>query len=156
MKWMHAPAMLLIVAFLVSLTACSGNMPTYEVAGVVEFEDGTRPEFGNIEFYSAQFKINARGKIQEDGTFTLSTYSENDGAVVGFHEVVIMQQVGNYLLAKSGGNRIRHDHGSLIDSSYFDYQTSSLSCEIKSDVKNEVRLVVKKLPRQTEDGMPLH
>lgn len=136
------------------LTGCSGNLATHPVAGIVEFEDGTRPEFGDIEFYSPVYKINARGKIQKDGTFTLSTYSENDGAVEGYHEVMIMQQVGNYLIGRSG-KRIRHDHGSLIDMKYFDYQTSNLSCEIQQG-ENEVRLVLKKMKRQTEEGMPIH
>lgn len=126
-------------------------MPTYEVAGTVVFEDGTKPMFGDIEFYSPQFEVNAHGKIKRDGTFTVSTFQDDDGAVIGYHEIVIMQQVGNYLLAKTD-SRIKHDHGSLIDRSHFDYRTSRLDCEIKAG-KNEVNLVVKKLPRQTDEGL---
>jgi hypothetical protein len=129
-----------------------GNLPTHEVVGTVEFSDGAKAKFGDIEFYSAEFKINARGKVNRDGTFTVSTFEKGDGAVAGHHEIVIMQQVGNYLLAKRD-SKIKHDHGSLIDKKYFDYRTSGLSCEV-SEGKNEFRLVVEKMPRQTSDGLP--
>ena len=146
---------MLVIASLCSLLpllGCSGNLPTYEVIGTVEFEDGTCPMFGTIEFFSPEFKINAHGKVNRDGSFTVSTFEDGDGAVLGHHDIVIMQQVGNYLLAKSD-IEIDHDHGSLIDKSHFDYRTTGLSCEIKAE-KNEVNLIVKKLPRQTKDGMP--
>jgi hypothetical protein len=144
---------LLILAPALVLTGCgNGNLPTYPIVGSVEFEDGTIPKFGNIEFYSPEFKINARGSIARDGSFTVSTYSDDDGAVAGKHQVVIMQQVGSYLLAKSD-SKIKHDHGSLIHPSHFDYRTSGLSCEITPG-ENAIRFVLKKMPRQTEDGMP--
>lgn len=142
---------LIFVGCLLSLVGCNSNLPTYEVAGTVVFEDGTKPKFGDIEFYSPQFEVNAHGKINRDGTFTVTTFQDGDGAVIGYHEIVIMQQVGNYLLAKTD-SRIKHDHGSLIDKSHFDYRTSRLDCEIKAG-KNEVQLVVKKLPRQTDEGL---
>lgn len=133
------------------LSGCNDQPPTYKVLGTVEFSDGTKPKFGDVEFYSDQFKINARGKIQRDGTFTVSTFHEGDGSVAGTQKIVIMQQVGNYLLAKSG-TATKHDHGSLIDKKHFDYRTSGLSCEIVPG-ENHVHLVLKKLPRQTKDGM---
>jgi len=137
---------------LLPLIGCGdGNLETHEVSGTVEFADGTKAKFGDVEFYSPQHKINARGKIKRDGTFTVSTFKEGDGAVAGHHEIVIMQQVGSYLLAKLD-SKIHHDHGSLIDKKHFDYRTSQLSCEIDAGT-NEVHLVVKKLPRQTPDGM---
>lgn len=145
---------LVAVALLCSLQliGCSSNVPAYEVVGTVEFEDGTVPMFGNIEFYSTELKINAQGKIKRDGTFSVSTFQDGDGAVLGHHQVVVMQQAGSYLLAKEG-IKIDHDHGSLIDKTHFDYRTSGLSCEIQAG-RNEVNLVVKKLPRQTKEGLP--
>ena len=146
-------AMVFLLGFcLIPLAGCNSNAPTYKVEGTVEFEDGTRPKFGNIEFYSPQFKINARGKINRDGAFTVTTFDEDDGAVIGYHDIVIMQQVGSYLLAKTEST-IKHDHGSLIDKRHFDYRTSGLSCNIENGT-NEILLVVKKLPRQTKEGMP--
>ena len=67
--------------------------PTYPVKGKLVFEDGTSPRFGEIEFYNAEEKINARGRIERDGTFTVGTFAENDGAVAGTHQIVIIQQV---------------------------------------------------------------
>jgi hypothetical protein len=137
---------------LLSLVGCNNNLPTYEVAGKVEFEDGTSPKFGHVEFYSPEHKINAHGKINRNGTFIVTTFEENDGAVLGHHDIVIMQQVGSYLMANADVD-VDHDHGSLIDKTHFDYRTSGLSCEIVEG-KNEVNLVIKKLRRQTEDGLP--
>jgi hypothetical protein len=145
-------AFLICVPALLSIGCGPGNPATYPINGTVEFADGTKPKFGNIEFYSPELKINARGKIERDGSFTVSTFGDNDGAVGGVHQVVIMQQVGNYLIAKSG-SKIRHDHGSLIDSSHFDYRTSGLSCDVKPG-PNDVRFIVKKMPRQDSEGMP--
>jgi len=153
MQWRILTFLIFLPTFL--MTGCGeGNLATYPVNGFVEFEDGTKPMFGDVEFYSAEHKINARGKIARDGTFDVSTYSDGDGAVLGIHQVVIMQQVGNYLIAKSG-SKIKHDHGSLIDTSHFDYRTSGLSCEVKPG-ENEIRFVLKKMPRQTPEGMPPH
>ena len=87
------------IGLAVVLAGCNGNPATHQVNGLVEFEDGTYPKFGDVEFYSPQFKVNARGKIERDGSFTVSTYSDGDGAVAGYHQVVIMQQAGSYLLA---------------------------------------------------------
>ncbi len=152
---------ILVWAFLCALLAgplvgCGdGNLPTYEVIGKVEFDDGTHPKFGDIEFYSHKHKVNARGNIDRDGYFTVSTYEEGDGAVEGLHQIVIMQQVGNYLLANTD-QQIKHDHGSLIKPSYFDYRTSGLSCEIVPGEKNPVTLIIEKRPDQTSEGMVEH
>ena len=143
----------LLLLLLVACVGCgSGQLPTHAVEGSVKFEDGTTVMFGDIEFFSVDHKINARGKINRDGTFTVGTYAENDGAVEGRHQIVIQQMTGSYLTAKYN-DQIKHDHGELIDSAYFDYRTSGLECTI-SPGTNEVELTVKKLPRQTAEGMP--
>ena len=108
--------------------------------------------FGEIEFYNAKHKINARGKINRDGTFTVGTFTENDGAVEGKHQVITFQVVSSYLTEKRS-HSIQHDHGALINPSFFDYRTSGLECEIVSG-NNQVKLTVEKNPRQTSDGMP--
>ncbi len=145
---------ILVAFFVLLLSGCGwGNLATHQVEGIVEFEDGERLKFGNIEFYSPEHQINARGTIARDGTFTLTTYNEGDGAVEGRHEIIIMQQVGDYFLA-GAGVEIEHDHGGLIDTSHFDYQTSGLSCQIEPGL-NRIQLIVRKRKRQTEDGLPL-
>jgi len=143
----------LILLLSVSVGCNSGQLATFPVEGSVKFEDGTFPRFGAVEFYNAKHEINARGKIQRDGTFTVGTYGEDDGAVEGTHQIVLIQVTGSYLTAKLA-DQIKHDHGDLISTTYFDYRTSELECTITSDGPNKVELEVKKNPKQTEDGMP--
>jgi hypothetical protein len=50
--------------------------------------NGRPLEFGSVMFQPSSGQP-AQGQIQSDGTFTLSTYKFNDGAVVGTHKVRI-------------------------------------------------------------------
>jgi hypothetical protein len=50
--------------------------------------NGQPLEFGSVMFQPASGQP-AIGEIQSDGTFTLSTFAPNDGAVVGTHKVRI-------------------------------------------------------------------
>jgi len=143
----------LAIALLPCLAGChSDQLPTYPVEGTIRFEDGSFPKFGDIEFYSATHRINARGKINRDGSFKVGTYEPNDGAVEGNHKIIVIQISGTYLTAKYN-DEIKHDHGALVNTSYFDYRTSDLECNIERK-SNPVELIVRKNPRQTEDGLP--
>ena len=143
----------LAITLLPSLAGCgSDQLPTYPVEGTIRFKDGSFPKFGDIEFYSATHRINARGKINRDGSFTVGTFDPNDGAVEGQHEIIVQQISGTYLTAKYN-DEIKHDHGALVNKSYFDYRTSKLKCDINQET-NQVELIVSKNPRQTEDGLP--
>ncbi|MFK7769725.1 MAG: hypothetical protein AB8B55_21130 [Mariniblastus sp.] len=145
----------LAVLLLASAVGCnSDQLATHPVDGVLKYEDGTYPMFGNIEFYNESHKINARGTINRDGTFTVGTYEDSDGAVEGRHQIVIQQITGDSLTEKLS-NQIKHDHGALLDSAYFDYRTSDLECVI-SPGRNQVELTVRPRPKQTEEGMPSH
>lgn len=120
-----------IALFSLLLIGCgSGNLATHPVEGKVEFKGGGHPKFGTIEFYCEQKKLNARGKINDDGTFTVGTYGDGDGAVEGEHQVVINQIVTNHLSA-SAKVEIDHDHGKTAAPKYRDYKTSGLKCTIK-------------------------
>lgn len=118
----------------------------------MRFEDGSELMFGDVEFFSVDHRLNARGKIRRDGTFTVGTFAESDGAVAGKHQIVILQVSGSYLTERLS-DQIKHDHGDLIDSVYFDYRTSDLECTIVPGV-NRVDLIVRKDPQQTDDGLP--
>ena len=133
---------LLLSATILLLSGCSGNLPTYPVEGQVVFEDGSSPMFGQIEFYNEAAKLNARGKINRDGTFTVGTYKENDGAVEGVHKVVIIQNTGSGLEVQLEVF-VKHDHGALVDRAYCDYRTSDLTCTI-APTTNRVKLLVRK------------
>ncbi|MHB1559555.1 MAG: hypothetical protein ACYC61_19075 [Isosphaeraceae bacterium] len=46
---------------------------------------------GRVKFEPDGFGRNAYGKIQADGTFTLTTDKEGDGAVAGHHRVAVIE-----------------------------------------------------------------
>ena len=147
-------AALCFVALSQILGCGSGQTPTHAIEGIVQFEDGSPLMFGNIEFYNAEHKINARGKINRDGTFTVGTYSDNDGAVAGEQQIAILQISGNYLTEKLN-DQINHDHGHLIDQAHGDYRTSGLAFSVEPGV-NRIELTVRKRRQQTAEGMPKH
>ena len=61
--------------------------PTYQVTGKVTV-DGQPLQQGTITFYPTQGR-SALGKIQPDGSYTLTTFNDDDGAVPGSHQVTI-------------------------------------------------------------------
>jgi hypothetical protein len=77
-----------LLALLLSLTAgCNHGPPMAQVTGKVIY-NGKPLEFGAVMFQPPHGQP-ARGDIQPDGTFTLSTYRLNDGVVLGKHKVRI-------------------------------------------------------------------
>lgn len=116
---------------------CNASEEIYPVKGTVVFEDGSPVMFGDIEFQASLEPINARGKIQRDGSFTMGTRSSNDGALVGEHKVVIVQAVTNHFNLD-----VVHDHGHIADPMYSSYQTTELTVDVKPE-ENNINLVVK-------------
>jgi hypothetical protein len=78
-----------------SLVGCGGNN-LYPAQGKVTFKDGTPLTAGWVVFESVTpgAKVGARGNIQPDGTFQLSTFSEGDGALEGSYRVAVMPPPG--------------------------------------------------------------
>jgi hypothetical protein len=71
-----------------ALAGCGGDrLPTAPVEGKILL-GGKALEFGEVVFYPERGPP-GRGNIGSDGTFHLSTYGHNDGAVVGKHRVEI-------------------------------------------------------------------
>jgi hypothetical protein len=142
--------------FAVCLVCCGCSKPlaTYPVKGQLKFEDGSVPKFGDIEFFNAEHRLNARGKINRDGSFTVSTFNDGDGAVAGKHQVVIMQHVMTPLVARAVTEaNINHDHGKLIHQQYNDYRTSDLECTI-IEAENRIEWILKQNPKQSQEGLP--
>ena len=133
--------LLLLIAL--CLSGCGGGqLPTYPVNGKVVFEDGTSPQFGTVEFLNDAHQLNARGEIASDGTFSVSTFVDGDGAVEGTHRIAIIQLTTSPQTAQFN-HLIEHDHGDVVDPRYHDFRTSGLTCQIQTD-DNEVTLNVKK------------
>ena len=114
---------------LFSVASCGAKNPaTYPVKGVVLFDDGTPVTSGTVEFLSKSQSINARGEIQPDGKFTLTTFRPNDGAVAGEHDIVILQS----FLSDSLGEVSHQQHGKgqkarIVDPTLASYDTTTLS-----------------------------
>ncbi len=142
---MHKTAARIIVGLtFIAMVGCGSGHPTrHPVEGKILFPDGSTPTFGTVEFYNPEHKLNARGEIGSDGTFTVTT-EQSDGAVAGKHDVIIMQVIappaGHLAEAAS---QIKHSHGALVAKKYFDYRTSGLTCEIKEG-PNSVEFLVEK------------
>lgn len=136
---------LLLITFIAlpCCVGCGGNdiLPVYPVSGKVIFSDGTSPKFGDIEFSSeTEPPINSRGRIQEDGTFEITGLDGRNGAIAGWHQVIIIQVVYNPL----HGNLV-HDHGRLVARKYSNYRTTNLRAQVKKTGNNRFELLVDSL-----------
>ncbi|MCH2182563.1 MAG: hypothetical protein MK108_11210 [Mariniblastus sp.] len=149
--------LILLALFTMAVGCGSDHLPTHPIQGQLRFPDGTAPKMGTIELFNAEHKLNARGKIQSDGSFTVGTYEQGDGAVAGKHSVAIIQLMAHSLRAKrevvievdesEGDAGHDHDHDQdeepsdmeMVHPRYADYRTSDLSVEIKPG-NNEITL----------------
>ncbi len=128
------------IRFLVlSLSVGCGEtqIATYPVSGTVAFDNGSPVRTGTIELFSPEHGLTATGKIRENGSFELGTYSSNDGACAGDHKVIVTQ-----LIINDGTVKHSKDHGMPVDPVFASYNTSTLTATIKEQEKNILRLNV--------------
>ncbi|MEZ6135111.1 MAG: hypothetical protein R3C53_09400 [Pirellulaceae bacterium] len=116
-----------------SMTGCSDQLPTYPVAGKVLFTTGGPVHVGTVELKSRDHGVQARGQIQSDGSFTLTTYQDGDGAVAGVHDCVVVQFVMTEDIAGHRPSNI-----GVVNRRYASYSTSGLTLDISPDQTNEV------------------
>lgn len=128
-----AGALLLLV-----LPGCfSGNPKTYPIQGQVVFEDGTPVKVGIVETKASGKAVQATGSIAKDGSFSLTTFRQNDGAIAGEHKVVIVQfipveDIPNYRPSTMG----------VVNRKHASYQTSGLIMNVVPNGENKIKLVV--------------
>jgi prepilin-type N-terminal cleavage/methylation domain-containing protein len=121
----------------VSIGCSDPRHKTYPVRGQVVFENGTPVRMGTVECKSTLLKTNATGTIAQDGTFSLTTYKENDGAVAGLHKCVVVQFVPTENLPNHKPTTL-----GVVNKKYSSYSTTDLQFEVSPKSENRIRLVV--------------
>ncbi|MCC9626840.1 hypothetical protein LOC68_00335 [Blastopirellula sp. JC732] len=100
---------------------CSNG--TYPVHGSIVYPDGSPAKElsgGAVELDSLDQPISARGSIDDQGKFVISTFEADDGAVPGKHRVLIVSRQA------TGDEPV----GKVIDSKYQRFETSGLELEV--------------------------
>jgi hypothetical protein len=145
-KSFRGPALLWLA--LAALTGCSdGRLPTYPVAGRVVFPDGSPIHVGTVELKSREHSIQARGEIDTDGRFVLTTYEPGDGAVAGKHDCVVVQMVMVEEIAN-----FRPSTEGVVHPRFGSYATSGLVVQVSSEENNDLRVMVEPLELRREES----
>jgi hypothetical protein len=121
----------------------------YPVVGHVQSSDGRRATFGVVELTSLKGGQVASGRIEQDGTFRLSTVSSGDGAVAGRHRLIVVQIVNTERVPL-------RDHHHILDvhPRYARYETSGLECQVEPRKTNYLEVVVEPAPVPRGSGTP--
>lgn len=136
--------LLLASASLMLCTGCFGQkgLETAPVTGVVTYNGKPLP-YGRVSF-RPQAGSPATGDIQSDGSFSLSTYGNGDGAIVGTHQVSITAteaDAGN--MAETAANTEMVVPKSLIPKKYTSFSTSEIIAEVVASGENKFTLELK-------------
>ncbi len=128
LDWTRAAA--LAATFLVTAWGCgspSEHPETVPVQGKVSYKGAPVPK-GTISFQSDGGEV-AIGEIQPDGTYKLSTFAEEDGAVPGHAKVSVVANTGdpNMMPGSSPGYTPPKD---LVPKKYNKPETSGLEANV--------------------------
>jgi hypothetical protein len=117
--WLVAGALLLL-----GVTGCARYYPVH---GTVTYPDGTPVTEGLVVFerQDAGKAVTARGDIQPDGSYRLSTAKPGDGVPPGKYRVLVAP--------KTDLNDVDRPHAPPIDPSFADFKSSGLEFEVTAD-----------------------
>lgn len=129
----------LALAVLACLTGC-GESKTAPVNGRVKLKDGS--DVSVLAGYSLTFeaeggKTSAVGDVNADGTFQLSTFGANDGAIPGKYRVAIAHP--------PNPDPDKPPTKSKLPAKYANLDSSGLTAEIKPG-QNNIELELEKAP----------
>lgn len=133
-KGVTATALFLIVF----LSGCGSGV--YPVEGKVVWNGGAiakELEGSHVVFELPERKTSARGIIQADGTFRLSTHKPNDGAPAGEYKVLILEDRKN---ANAEGTLLAP---ALLDPRFADLKKSGLTATVNPGA-NTITLTVER------------
>jgi hypothetical protein len=133
--WRVLPVMLLL---LFGTVGCGSKL--YPVRGKVTFADGSPVTEGMVVFESVDKEpaLAARGQIQADGTFELSTHQAGDGAPAGKYRVLVAPKYDANAVDK------KPRQPAPFDVRYTDFKTSRLEFEVTASGPNDFAIYVAK------------
>ena len=134
-------AALFLTAF---VAGCGGGLQPVE--GKVVWEDGspaTELAGSHVVFDLPEKQTSARGIIEADGSFRLTTSQPNDGALAGEYKVLILEANRKPL----GGPDPTELAPGVMDSRFSDPSTSDLRATVNRG-PNQITLTVKRAPRR--------
>jgi len=131
-----AASVLFVSVLSLSLIGCGTGSGVYPVQGNVVSTTGIAPRFGTVEFRSVDEGRVASGVIQRDGTFLLTTFEPNDGAVAGVHKVILVR----FINVEDGKPLHTHNHAVEIPERYASYETSGLTATVEPTRNNEITI----------------
>lgn len=113
-RLVRAAAATAAAVFCVSLVGCgNGKPPTVPASGTVMFKKSTPAAGALVVFHPSDPAVEKQiggkpfGKVNDDGTFTLTSYAEGDGAPEGEYGVTIDWRAkgkeGGFSLGDGGG-----------------------------------------------------
>lgn len=117
------------------VTGCGGGPELVPVTGKVMYNGQPLP-FGVVMFQPNAGQP-AQGEIQPDGTFTLSSFKPDDGAVIGTHRVSVLCFQGHdpAVIAKRQPGDQSSLGSSLLPLDYARGATSGLTAEVTPDME---------------------
>jgi hypothetical protein len=122
---LSGPGRVLLPALLLLPGAAGCGKGLYPVHGKVTFEDGKPFTNGMVVFESAEGPkpVTARGDLQSDGSYQLSTNKPGDGVPAGKYRVLVSPRVDISADAP--------ERNLPVDRRYTEFATSGLQFEVK-------------------------
>lgn len=135
--------MILLLAVPIVGLGCSGRVATYPASGTVKFEDGEPVRVGFVEFRSEESGLSARAKLDGNGSFSLGTFSDADGAPAGTYKVVVVQVFNTPPRVHAHEREARgHAPDARVARLFSEFATSPLRATINPDAENKFDLQV--------------
>lgn len=137
-SWCRATTSAVVIA--VVITGCGRGPKTAPVSGLVTL-DGKPVAGAAVLFMPVEGGVPGRAATKDDGSFSLSTFQERDGALVGRHRVAVTKVETTGLTAGADGVSGKLD-GRQIRTTWLTPQrygapaTSGLEATVEKGVKN--------------------
>lgn len=126
------------------LFAGCGGAATYPAGGSVKYKDGSPLPGAMVEFRCGEGDaiINARGEVQQDGAFTLTTFEDGDGTVAGAHQAIVLPPVSD-----APSNMSAAPPKPPLAFRFSKYETSKLEFTVNPSGDNKFEIIVAKPTR---------